>query len=166
MTDCNADACANKIRINICFHIGAIFKNALRNLDWVKFINKNNQNSGQTPLTNQKQDLLAIKNRMFAKKQSSILSKPQPNLNATVGFYAKMTLHHHHHHPPTLNSMSAISQLLLTRFWPNFKGRILGTSRTDSNIFMVTFVHATFVLVTLVHIRNISAVTDPILTKL
>ena len=31
---------------------------------------------------------------------------------------------------------------------------------------MVTFVQATFVLATFVHIRNISAVTDPILTKL
>ena len=30
-------------------------------------------------------------------------------------------------------SISAISQLLLTRFWWNFKGRFLGTSRTDSN---------------------------------
>ena len=37
--------------------------------------------------------------------------------------------------PPTQcrSSMSAISQLLLTRFWWNFKGRFLGTSRTDSN---------------------------------
>ena len=31
------------------------------------------------------------------------------------------------------NSISAISQLLLTRFWWNFKGRFLWTSRTDSN---------------------------------
>ena len=31
---------------------------------------------------------------------------------------------------------------------------------------MVTFVRATFVLVTFVHIRNISTVTDPILMKL
>ena len=31
---------------------------------------------------------------------------------------------------------------------------------------MVTFVQATFVLTTFVHIRNISAVTDPILMKL
>ena len=31
---------------------------------------------------------------------------------------------------------------------------------------MVTFVHETFVQATFVHIRNISAVTDPILTKL
>ena len=29
-------------------------------------------------------------------------------------------------------SISAISQLLLARFWPNFKGRFLGTSRRDS----------------------------------
>ena len=109
------------------------------------------------------------------------------------------------------NSTSAISQLLLTRFWWNFKGRFLGTSRTDSNchgdicpgnicpgdIFpyqeyfscywpdldetlkvgsrkhleqtltvTVTFVQATFVLATFVHIRNISALTDPILMKL
>ena len=30
-------------------------------------------------------------------------------------------------------SISRISQLLLTRFWWNFKGRFLGTSRTESN---------------------------------
>ena len=30
-------------------------------------------------------------------------------------------------------SISKISQLLLTRFWWNFKGRFLGTSRTESN---------------------------------
>ena len=98
-------------------------------------------------------------------------------------------------------SISAISQLLLTRFWWNFKGRFLGTSRTDSNCHRdiclgnscpgdicpyqeylscywpdfdetlkvgcwehleqiptvwMTFVHATFVLATFVHIRNIS----------
>ena len=32
-------------------------------------------------------------------------------------------------------------------------------------IVMVTFVHATFVLATFVHIRDISAVTDPIFMK-
>ena len=39
------------------------------------------------------------------------------------------------HPPPTTtgNSMSAISQLLLVRFWWNFKGSFLGASRTDSN---------------------------------
>ena len=60
-----------------------------------------------------------------------ILSKPQPNLNTTVGFYMKITLQPP---PPThTNSMSAIYQLLLTWFWWNFKSRLLGTSRTDSN---------------------------------
>ena len=104
-----------------------------------------------------------------------------------------------------------MSQLLLTRFWPNFKGRFLGPSLTDSNCHSdicpgnicpgdicpyqeylncywsdfdqtlkvgfwnhflliptvtVTFVQATFVLETFVHIRDISAVTDPILNKL
>ena len=29
--------------------------------------------------------------------------------------------------------MQAITQLLSTQFWSNFKGRILGTSRKDSN---------------------------------
>ena len=65
--------------------------------------------------------------------QLEILSKPQPNLNSTVGFYTKMTLHHHHHHHyHHTNSMSAISQLLLAQFWWNFKGSFLGASRTDS----------------------------------
>ena len=59
----------------------------------------------------------------------------QLNNNSTkVGCDTKMTLHttppHHHR-----NSMSVISQLLLTRFWPNFKGRFQGTSRTDSNCY-------------------------------
>ena len=35
--------------------------------------------------------------------------------------------------PPHANTMSAISQLLLIRFWWNFKGRFLGTSTTDHN---------------------------------
>ena len=88
-----------------------------------------------------------------------ILSQPQLNHNSTqpkitkVGFDTKMTLHHHHHPPPpppppTANSMSAISQLLLTRFWWNFKGSFLGASRTDFTI-KLTFVQATFVLATI-----------------
>ena len=40
--------------------------------------------------------------------------------------FANPTTHHR-------NSMSRISQLLLTRFWWNFKGRFLWTFRTDSN---------------------------------
>ena len=35
--------------------------------------------------------------------------------------------------PPHTNSMSVISQLLLTRLWPNFKGRILGPCLKDAN---------------------------------
>ena len=64
-------------------------------------------------------DYLVIDNIEISGEYEDILSKPQPNLNTTVGFYTKMTLHHHHHHhhPPThTNSKSAISQLLLTRF--------------------------------------------------
>ena len=65
---------------------------------------------------------------------SLILSKPQPNLNTTVGFDNKMTLQTPPTHPtPHTNSTSAISQLLLTRFWWKFKGRLLWTSRADSN---------------------------------
>ena len=101
------------------------------------------------------------------------------------------------------NSISAIFQLLLTWFWPNFKDRFLGPSWTDFNCYgdicsgnicpgdicpyqeylswywpdfdqtlkvgswdhleqiltiTVKFVHARFVVVTSVHIRNISTV--------
>ena len=38
------------------------------------------------------------------------------------------TTHLHH-----TNSMASISQLFLTWFWPNFKGRFLGPFWTDSN---------------------------------
>ena len=63
-----------------------------------------------------------------------VTTPTQPQLNSKVGCDTKMTLIHHHHPPPThTNSMSAISQLLLTWFWWNFKGKCLGTSRTDSN---------------------------------
>ena len=134
------------------------------------------------------------------------LSKPQPNLNTRLGLTIKWLCT-----PTHTNSMSAISQLLLTRFWWNFKGRFLWTFRTYSNCqgdicprnicprdicpyqeylscywpdfdetlqvgswvhleqiltVTVTFVKAIFVLVKFVHIRNISAVTDPILVKL
>ena len=47
-------------------------------------------------------------------------------------------------------SISRINQLLLPRFLPNFKGRLLGTSLTDANchgdIFLATYVLATFLL--------------------
>ena len=135
-----------------------------------------------------------------------LLSKPQPNLNTRLGLTRKWLCTPHPTPTTHRNSISAISQLLLTRFWWNSKGRFLWTFRTDSNCqgdiclrnicprnicpyqeylscywpdsdetikvgsrenleqiptVRVTFVHATFV-----HIRNISAVTDPILMKL
>ena len=93
----------------------------------------------------------------------------QPNdLNATFLFYPKIILHHHHPSPPTTthrNPISAISHLLLTWLWSNLKGRFLEyleQIQTET----VTFVQATFVLATFVHNRNVSAVTDLILTKL
>ena len=60
------------------------------------------------------------------------LSKPQPNLNTRLGLTIKWLCTTP---PPThhRNSISAISQLWLIRFWWNFKGRFLWTSRVDSN---------------------------------
>ena len=72
-------------------------------------------------------------------------------------------------HPPThpthRNSMSVISQLLLTHF-----DQTLNVGSWDYleqiPTVMVTFVKKTLTLATFVHISNISAVTLPILTKL
>ena len=68
---------------------------------------------------------------LLAKK----LSKPRPNHNSTK-HNLSWVWHENDFTPPpptTKNSMSAISQQLLTRFWLNFKGSFLGASRTDSN---------------------------------
>ena len=62
-------------------------------------------------------------------------------------------------------SISGIYQLLLTWFWWNIKCSFLWTSWTDSN-YQADIDQATIVLGAFVHIRNISAVTDSILTKL
>ena len=45
----------------------------------------------------------------------------------------KMTLRHHNHPPTTGNSMSAITRLLLIRFWQNFKGSFPCFSLTIDN---------------------------------
>ena len=74
-------------------------------------------------------------------KNKSQLSKPQLNYKSTqpqpnitlVGKAMKMTLHTPHPTTNHTNSMSTITQLLLTRFWLNFKGSFQGTSRKDSN---------------------------------
>ena len=96
-----------------------------------------------------------ILEKLFSKSQSvtllkksfslqSFYKKPEhpmcPNHNSTqlnitlVGLDMKMILHTYpppYHPTPHRNSMLAISQLLLTRFWWNFKRRFLGASGTD-----------------------------------
>ena len=60
-------------------------------------------------------------------------TQPQPNITL-LGLDLKMTLHTPPPtHAPHTNSISAIFQLLMTRFWWNYKDRLPGTSRTDSN---------------------------------
>ena len=49
---------------------------------------------------------------------------------------------------------------ILFYFISNYKGRLLGASRTDSNY------NGDICQGNIVHVRNISAVTDQILTKL
>ena len=54
----------------------------------------------------------------FPWKHSQLtLSKPQPNLNTSLGLTIKWLCTTHPTQPPHRNSMSVISQLLLTRFW-------------------------------------------------
>ena len=72
----------------------------------------------------------------------------------------KMTLHHH---PPQTQSRQYLSC-----YWPDFDQTLKVGSwehQEDIPTVMVTFVQATFVLATFVHIRNVSAVTDPIFNK-
>ena len=57
----------------------------------------------------------------------------------------------------------------LSWYWPDFDQTLKEGSwdhLSQIPTFTVTFVQATFVLATFVHIRNTSAVTDPIFTKL
>ena len=91
-----------------------------------------------------------------------LLSKPQPNLNTRLGLTIKW--HHHHHHPTETQY-----QQYLSCYWPDFHETLkVGFCKHLEHIptVWVTFDQATFVLATFVHIRNISAVTDPILMKL
>ena len=70
-----------------------------------------------------------------------------------------------HHHPTTQSQ----HQQYLSCYWPDFDQTLnKGSWEHIQQITTVTttFVQATFVLGTFVHIRNISAVTDPILMKL
>ena len=90
-----------------------------------------------------------------------------PNLTSTqpVGFYTKMTLHHHHPPPPPQTQC----RQYLSYYGPNFDETLKVASWEHLEqipTIKLTFVQATFVLATFIHIRNISAVTDPMLTKL
>ena len=70
--------------------------------------------------------------------------------------------------PPPLTTQTQCRQYL-SCYWPDFDQTLkVGSWEHLEQVptVTVTFVQATFVLATFVHIRNISAVTDPILTKL
>ena len=63
-------------------------------------------------------------------KVSVIITTPtttQPQHGSWVGH--KNDFPHHHHHPPTTNS-----KLFLTQFWPNFKGRFLGSTTATTTV--------------------------------
>ena len=62
-------------------------------------------------------------------------------------------------------SISGISQLLLTQFWPKFKYRFLDPSSTDANCHG-DICPSNIYPVNICPYRNISAFSDPILTKL
>ena len=93
----------------------------------------------------------------------------QLNNNSTkVGFDTKMTLQTTPPHPTTppqklnVRNISAVTD-------PDFDQalNVVSWDYLEQNLAVaVTFVQATFVLVTFVHIKIISAVTDPILMKL
>ena len=100
----------------------------------------------------------------IARNKIKLLSKPQPNLNTTVGFDMKMTLQTPPH--PTTETQC---QQYLNCYWPDFDETLkVGSCERLEQIptVMVIFVQTTFVLATFVHIRNISALTYPILMKL
>ena len=83
--------------------------------------------------------------------QKIVTTPTQPQLNSTVGCDTKMILIHHP--PPThTNSMSAISQLLLIRFQPNFKFRFLGWTTTTITITTTTPTTVTTTTLTTSHL--------------
>ena len=99
----------------------------------------------------------------------SLLSQPKLNHKSTqpnitkFGFDMKRILNHH---PPPLGPQG---QQYLSCYWPNYDDTLMVGSwehLEQTLTITVTFVQATFVLVTFVNIRNISAVTDLIWMKL
>ena len=89
-------------------------------------------------------------------------TQQQPNPNSTVvGFDMKMTVHTTLHKLNVSNISAVIDPILIKTLkvasWEHLEQIPTVT---------VTFVPATFLLATIVHIRNILAVTGPILMKL
>ena len=102
---------------------------------------------------------------LYSDIPQTFLSKPQPNLNTTVRFDLKMTLHTTPPPHPTQTQCQQYLSCYLSDFDETLK---VGSCERLEQIptVMVIFVQATFVLATFVHIRNISALTYPILMKL
>ena len=97
----------------------------------------------------------------YCQNPNTTTTQPQTNITL-VGLDRKMTLHTT---PPTETQCYHY----LSCYWPDFDETFkVGSCEHLEHIstVRVTFVHVTFVLPTFVHIRNISAVTDPILMKL
>ena len=79
------------------------------------------------------------------------------------------TTTHHHPPPPTPPTPQTQCRQYLSCYWPDFDETLKVASLEHLEqipSIKLTFVQATFVLATIVHIRNISAVTDLILMKL
>ena len=77
----------------------------------------------------------------------------------------KKSLHTTHHPPPTTQTLR---QQYLSCYWPDLDETLnIGSWKHIQQITTVTttFVQATFVLGTFVHISNISAFTDQVMTK-
>ena len=109
--------------------------------------------------TFREQDLVSFPFLSYCQNPNSTTT--QPNITKT-GFDLKMTLNH----PPPQQTQC---QQYLSCFWPGFDETLKVASwelLEQIPTSKLTFVQAIFVLATFVHIRNISAVTDPILTKL
>ena len=101
---------------------------------------------------------------------SWILSQAE-NLASSILQDGAMEWHYSYHIPPTHPPYQQLMfrQQYLSCYWPDLDQTLnKGSWEHIQQIRTVTstFVQATFVLGTLVHISNISAVTDPILMKL
>ena len=87
---------------------------------------------------------------------------PRLKLNTKIGLHTT-------HHPPTTTTTQTLRQQYLSCDWPDLDQTLNKESWEhiqQISTVTTTFVQATFVLGTFVHINNISAVTGPIWIKL